>query len=179
MCGSRQVAVEGAREEHLRRLGCEPLCVRQPHHIHLQRENFVDKLLVRHHLIVVMIRWTGLAPWKFQYPFPGSLTSTFLELHTHSPINDPRQGASQRTTSPRCLASTSDRSCEPLFVGQTHHTHLHTLRDWKICALYSTNNHSSQRKQSPYEASSSQPSLHQFPRTLPRGRCHVPTPRAD
>jgi len=25
-----------------------------------------------------MIRWTGLAPWQFQFPFPGSLTSTFL-----------------------------------------------------------------------------------------------------
>jgi len=26
----------------------------------------------------VMIRWTGLAPWEFEFPFPGSLTSTFL-----------------------------------------------------------------------------------------------------
>ena len=25
-----------------------------------------------------MIRWTGLAPWEFEFPFPGSLTSTFL-----------------------------------------------------------------------------------------------------
>jgi len=25
-----------------------------------------------------MIRWTGLAPWEFEIPFPGSLTSTFL-----------------------------------------------------------------------------------------------------
>jgi len=25
-----------------------------------------------------MIRWTGLAPWEFRFPFPGSLTSTFL-----------------------------------------------------------------------------------------------------
>ena len=25
-----------------------------------------------------MIRWTGLAPWGFESPFPGSLTSTFL-----------------------------------------------------------------------------------------------------
>jgi len=25
-----------------------------------------------------MIRWTGLAPWVFESPFPGSLTSTFL-----------------------------------------------------------------------------------------------------
>ena len=25
----------------------------------------------------MMITWTGLAPWEFQFPFPGSLTSTF------------------------------------------------------------------------------------------------------
>ena len=24
-----------------------------------------------------MISWTGLAPWEFASPFPGSLTSTF------------------------------------------------------------------------------------------------------
>ena len=27
-----------------------------------------------------MIRWTGLAPWEFEFPFPGSLTSTFLQV---------------------------------------------------------------------------------------------------
>jgi len=36
------------------------------------------KVLVRIHFIIVMIRWTGLAPWEFEFPFPGSLTSTFL-----------------------------------------------------------------------------------------------------
>ena len=32
-----------------------------------------------------MSRWTGLAPWDFEFPFPGSLTSTFLagEGHIH------------------------------------------------------------------------------------------------
>ena len=25
-----------------------------------------------------MMKWTGLAPWEFEFPFPGSLTSTFL-----------------------------------------------------------------------------------------------------
>jgi len=43
-----------------------------------QREFFIDNLLVRIHYIIVMIRWTGLAPWEFEFPFPGSLTSTFL-----------------------------------------------------------------------------------------------------
>ena len=31
-----------------------------------------------HHFIIVMIKWTNLAPWEFEFPFPGSLTSTFL-----------------------------------------------------------------------------------------------------
>jgi len=44
-----------------------------------EREFFIDNLLVRIHFIIVMIRWTGLAPWEFEFPFPGSLTSTFLE----------------------------------------------------------------------------------------------------
>jgi len=43
-----------------------------------QRDVFIDNLLVRIHFILVMIRWTGLAPWEFEFPFPGSPTSTFL-----------------------------------------------------------------------------------------------------
>ena len=42
---------------------------------HRERERFIDNLLVRIHFIIVMIRWTGLAPWEFEFPFPGSLTS--------------------------------------------------------------------------------------------------------
>ena len=45
-----------------------------------EREFCIDNLLVRVHFIIVMIRWTGLAPWEFEFPFPGSLTSTFPEL---------------------------------------------------------------------------------------------------
>ena len=37
----------------------------------------IDNLLVRNHFIIVMVRWTGLAPWGVEFPFPGSLTSTF------------------------------------------------------------------------------------------------------
>ena len=46
---------------------------------HLEREFFIDNLLVRIHFIIGMIRWTGLVPWEFEFPFPGSLTSTFLD----------------------------------------------------------------------------------------------------
>jgi len=31
----------------------------------------IDNLLVRIHFIIVMIRWTGLTPWEFEFPFPG------------------------------------------------------------------------------------------------------------
>jgi len=43
-----------------------------------ERGIFIDNLLVRIHFIIEMISWTGLAPWEFELPFPGSLTSTFL-----------------------------------------------------------------------------------------------------
>ena len=43
-----------------------------------EREFFIHSLLVRIHLIIVMIRWTGLAPWDKKIPFPGSLSSAFL-----------------------------------------------------------------------------------------------------
>jgi len=43
-----------------------------------EREFFITNLLVRIHVIIVMIEWTGLAPWEFEFPFSGSLTSTFL-----------------------------------------------------------------------------------------------------
>ena len=36
-----------------------------------EREFFIGNLLVRIHFITVMIRWTGLAPWEFEFPFPG------------------------------------------------------------------------------------------------------------
>ena len=38
-----------------------------------EREFFIVNLLVRIHFIIVMIRWTGLAPWECEFPFPGSL----------------------------------------------------------------------------------------------------------
>ena len=41
----------------------------------LSPKRVIDNLLVRIHFIIAMIRWTGLAPWGFEFPFPGSLTS--------------------------------------------------------------------------------------------------------
>ena len=47
----------------------------------LETEFFIDNLLVRVHFIIEMIRWTGLAPWEVEFPFKGSLTSTFLRFY--------------------------------------------------------------------------------------------------
>jgi len=59
-----------------------------------ERAIFIDNLLVRLHFIIVMIRWTGLAPWEFEYPFPGSLISTFLSAaHKREPISQPIHAA--------------------------------------------------------------------------------------
>jgi len=48
----------------------------------VDREFFIDNLLVRIDFITVLIRWTGLAPWEFESPIPGSLASTFLGVWT-------------------------------------------------------------------------------------------------
>ena len=66
-----------------------------------EREFFVDKLLVRIHFVIMMIRWTGLAPLESKFTFPGSLTSTFLvrflsslsaalQRRTMPPLSSPR-----------------------------------------------------------------------------------------
>ena len=49
------------------------------------QEFFIDNLLVRIHFIIVMIRWTGLAPWEF--PFPGSFTFVVFTVDELQPLN--------------------------------------------------------------------------------------------
>ena len=41
---------------------------------------FIDNLPIRINFIVVMTRRTGLAPCEFEFPFPGILTSTVLQV---------------------------------------------------------------------------------------------------
>ena len=48
-----------------------------------EREFFIVNLPVRIHFIIVMVRWTGLAPWEFEFLLPGGLTSTMLEAHIY------------------------------------------------------------------------------------------------
>jgi len=55
---------------HVHRL--VPLRVHGP----AEREFFIDNLLVRIHFIIVMIRWTGLAPEAYPHP-------AWRERHVH------------------------------------------------------------------------------------------------
>ena len=63
----------------------------------VKRECFIDNLLVRIHFIIVMIRWTGFAPWEFQFPLPGSRTSTFLgeQANRQPSLHSPRSPRSE------------------------------------------------------------------------------------
>ena len=42
-----------------------------------ERAFFVDNLLVQIRCIIELIWWTGLAPWEYEFPFLGSLISSF------------------------------------------------------------------------------------------------------
>ena len=65
-----------------------------------ERKFIVDNLLVRIQCIIVIIRWTGLAPWKFEFSFPGSLTPTILY-------------AGEVNVMFRQVCSTADGTCAP------------------------------------------------------------------
>ena len=45
-----------------------------------EREIIIDNLLVQIHFTIEIIWWTGLAPWEFEFPFPGSLISPYLAV---------------------------------------------------------------------------------------------------
>jgi len=40
------------------------------------REFFIDNRLIRNHVIIVMVWWTGLAPWNFEFPFEAASSAT-------------------------------------------------------------------------------------------------------
>ena len=56
---------------------------------HRKREFLIDNLLVRIHFIIVIIRWAGLAPCEFKFPFPG-----FLEHLLRQPTGSEPRGNS-------------------------------------------------------------------------------------
>jgi len=51
--------------------------------------------MVRIHFIIDMICWTGLVPREFEFPSPGSLTSSFHGLREH-PVEQRRLPPAQR-----------------------------------------------------------------------------------
>ena len=66
----------------LQAVPCQPLHQPPPpaHRVGADREFFIENLLVQIRFIIVMIQWTGLGPWEFAFPFPGSLTITLLRV---------------------------------------------------------------------------------------------------
>ena len=63
-------------------------------HASLQREFFIDNLLVRIHFIIVMIRWTGLAPWEFEPRMPLYIGQAFGGSQCDSRLSVRYRGAS-------------------------------------------------------------------------------------
>ena len=82
------IYIKREHHEHLRfpKINCCDkylLHFQQPNH-QKEREFFIDNLLVWIYFVIVMIRWTGLAPLEFEFPFLGSLVSAFLVGCTHT-----------------------------------------------------------------------------------------------
>jgi len=88
-----------------------------------EREFFIENLLVQIHLIIVMIRWTGLAPWEFEFPFPGSLASTFLSVQRSWPRGqikaDVNGSGASRQLSPTCIVPTARFSAHAVSPSQS------------------------------------------------------------
>jgi len=57
-----------------------------------------------------MIRWTGLAPWEFEFPFPGSLTSSFLGEDAVRAVEGGNVRAQERGLSSSLLLSSLELS---------------------------------------------------------------------
>ena len=67
-----------------------------------------------------MMRWTGLAPWEFEFLFPGSLASTFLEGSPMCVVNFVAQkainqySAAQVRRMRRYMGTSPINNCAPL-----------------------------------------------------------------
>jgi len=63
------------------------ICVR-PRWEPPEREFFIDNLLVRIHFVIVTIRWTGLAPWEFEFPHMQVPALDFCVRPRWEPLKD-------------------------------------------------------------------------------------------
>ena len=83
-----------------------------------ERVFFIENLLVRIHLIIVVIRWTGLAPWEFEFPFSGSLTSSVSLLGNNDWVDQVLPGRSP-LRSPRRMQDLSPSSASKAALRTT------------------------------------------------------------
>jgi hypothetical protein len=51
-------------------------------YFYTNKEFVVDNPLFRIHLTILTIKWTGLAPWEFEFRLAGNLTSIYLHTST-------------------------------------------------------------------------------------------------
>ena len=116
-CTSAATTPCGSAREALRPLALAPLAWQISHNAGwvVERELFIDNLLVRNPFIIAMIRWTGLAPQEFEFPFPGSLTSTLPQTRAaRCATSRPRMRASQGTP-PWSASTTPSTSPDQVF----------------------------------------------------------------
>jgi len=74
------------RGVEISRLERQPACYLQGN-IAERGEALIHNLVVRIHSIIEVILWTGLAPWEFEFPFPGSFFAT-LQPTWGCPVRD-------------------------------------------------------------------------------------------
>ena len=80
-----------------------------------EREFFIDNLLVRIHFIVVMIRWTGLAPWEFESPFPTPLPHPYHPVGAAS-FHERLRGTNKEAKSMNRVAGEDGYRAPPAFL---------------------------------------------------------------
>ena len=96
-----------------------------------ERESFIENMLIRIHCIILMMRWTGLALCEFEFPFPGSLTSTFLHPPT-APEGSSRPPLTCLRPVGRSLAthlSLATQGCQEVRLASRHQRVLPAGRD--------------------------------------------------
>ena len=54
-----------------------------------ETEFFIENLPVGIHLLIVMIRWTGLAPWEFEFRFSSQPYITFFVVANGAILHTP------------------------------------------------------------------------------------------
>ena len=77
----------------LRSLGTSASCALSARLQECEKEFFLDNLLVRIHLIFEMIKWTGLAPWEFEFSFQVDRPEKRPEIRAiSSPLSTRKSG---------------------------------------------------------------------------------------